>query len=186
MPAALRSAHIFGQVFLLDAEQVDALAAGDLDRRHLVLLGASAMARSSAGVGQAAPHARHDRVGAVLLDVGVGALVDEARLRIVLRLVRPGRDQVVVERRAALVAAVRGFPFQSLEDRFLGWSGAGRGSPRAPPCANARCSRTPACCLGSGRPVGAADGRGEDLLDQAGAGAAGGRRLGVLLAPRPA
>ena len=38
----------------------------------------SAMARSSLRRGQPAPHARHDRIGAVLLDVGVHALVDEA------------------------------------------------------------------------------------------------------------
>ena len=50
----------------------------------------SAMARSSFGVGDAAPHARHDRIGAVLLDVGVDALVDEARL-VVVRDIRPAR-----------------------------------------------------------------------------------------------
>ena len=44
----------------------------------------SAMRRSSSARGLAAPHARDHRVGAVLLDVGVAALVDEARLRIVL------------------------------------------------------------------------------------------------------
>ena len=68
----------------------------------------SAMARNSAGAGHAAPHARHHRIGAVLLDVGVDALVDEARLAVVLDI-RPARrtEQVVVERRAALGAAVR-------------------------------------------------------------------------------
>ena len=35
------------------------------------------------GGGLAAPHARDHRVGAVLLDVGVAALVDEAALRVV-------------------------------------------------------------------------------------------------------
>jgi hypothetical protein len=46
-----------GQVFLPDAEQVDARAAGHLHRRHLVLLGDVGDARSSAGVVRP-PHMR--------------------------------------------------------------------------------------------------------------------------------
>jgi hypothetical protein len=74
------------QVFLADAEQVDALAAGHLDRRHLVLLGDVGDAPQLGRGGQPTPHPRHDRVGSVLLDVGVRTFVDQARARIVLGL----------------------------------------------------------------------------------------------------
>jgi hypothetical protein len=52
-----RSLPHAGQVFLLDAQQVDALTAGDLDGRHIVLLGHVGDARSSAGV-VTPPHMR--------------------------------------------------------------------------------------------------------------------------------
>src|SRR5574343_389350 len=168
------------QVFLLDAKQVDALAAGDLDGRHVVFFGRIGDGAQFGRRRQAAPHARHDRVGAVLLDVGVGAFVDEARLRIVLGLVRETGDQVVVEGRAALVAAVRGLPFHELEDGFL--AGQMLSNDHFADLFM-RMVGTAADRLGieRGRGVGAADGRGQDLLDQAGAGAAGRSRLGVLL-----
>ena len=86
----------------------------------LYLSATSAMARSSRGRGHAAPHARHDRVGAVLLDVGVDALVDEARLRIVLIFAGPGAQQVIVERRPAFLAAVRRLPAERLAHRGHG------------------------------------------------------------------
>ena len=104
-----------GQVFLLHAQQVDALAAGDLDRGDLVLVDRIGDAAELVGRGLAAPHARDHAVGAVLLDVGVAALVDEAALRVVLRLFGPGADQVVVDGRAAAGAAVGGLPFHELE-----------------------------------------------------------------------
>jgi hypothetical protein len=37
------------------------------------------------------------------LNIGVGALVDEAALRIVLGFFRPGGDQVIIQRRAAFI-----------------------------------------------------------------------------------
>ena len=77
----------------------------------------SAIARKLRRAGDAAPHARHDREGAVLLDVGVGALVDEARLVVVGIFVGPVADQVVVECRPALGAAARGLPLELLHDR---------------------------------------------------------------------
>src|SRR5206468_2411917 len=89
------------QVFLLHAQQVDALAAGDLDGRDLVLVHRVGDAAQLVGRGLAAPHARNDGVGAVLLDVGMAALVDVARLRIVQRFLGPGADEVVVDRRTA-------------------------------------------------------------------------------------
>ncbi len=98
------------ELLLLDAEHVDALAAGDLDRRHAVFFGGVGDRPQLARVGQAAPHPRHDRKSAVLLDVGVRPLVDEARLRVVAVGVGPGTEQEVIQRRPAFLAAVGGFP----------------------------------------------------------------------------
>src|SRR5690606_40076907 len=86
-----------GEVFPAHAGQVDALAARDLDGRYPVLLDHVGNAAQLARARLAAPDAGHHGVGAVLLDVGVVALVDEAGTRIVLRLARPGAGQVVVE-----------------------------------------------------------------------------------------
>ena len=66
---------------------------------------------------QAAPHARHTRIGAVLLDVGVHALVDEARVGIVAIFARPGAEQIIIQRRAAFVAAVRLLPAECVAHR---------------------------------------------------------------------
>src|SRR5438132_11297330 len=97
---------------LLHAEEIDSLTNGNLDRRYGVLVDNIGDSPPFARVGFAAPQSRHDRECTVLLYVGVRSLVDEARLRIVLCLVRPGRDQVVVERGAAGRAAVRRAPFE--------------------------------------------------------------------------
>src|SRR6185312_3990252 len=101
-----------GQVVLADAEQVDALAAGDLDGGDVELLHHVGDGAQFGGGGDPAPHARHDGVGAVLLDVGVDPLVDEAALLVVAVFARPGAGQVVVQRRAAGGAAVGGAPLQ--------------------------------------------------------------------------
>ncbi len=92
---------------------------------------------------------------------------------------RPGRDQVVVERRAAGGAAVRGLPFHELH-RLRN----GEQVPFADGLAHLAVRVIGAAAhrlvLRFGGRVGATDGRGEDLLDQAGAGAAGRGCLGVL------
>ncbi len=100
----------------------------------LVLVDRIGNAAQLAGRGLAAPHARDDAVGAILLDVGVAALVDGAALRVVLGLLGPGADQVVVDGRAAGGAAVGRLPFHeggstssSGQQVVLG------GWPRAPP-----------------------------------------------------
>ena len=72
----------------------------------------SAMRRSSAALvtppSSAAPPNR-----CRLLNIGVGALVDEAALRIVPASSRPGGDQVIVQRRRQ-VAQPLGAPFQGM------------------------------------------------------------------------
>ena len=147
-----------------DAQQVDALAAGHLDGRDLEVVGDVGDGAQFVRRGQAAPHARHHRIGAVLLDVGVHALVDEARLVVVAVFARPGAEQVVVQRRAAGRAAVRRLPVQR---------------PASPPAStSARCrrsARTSSCvmvgaaahrlCVRRGRVV-RAQRRREQLLDQ--------------------
>ncbi len=78
-PGLVEVAPHGGQVFLLHAQQVDALAAGHLDGRDVELLRHGGDGVQFGRRGHAAPHARHHAVGAVLLDIGVHALVDEAR-----------------------------------------------------------------------------------------------------------
>src|SRR5262249_14677180 len=64
------------QILLLHAEQVDALPAGDLHGRDIELVGDIGDRAQLVRRGHAAPHPRHHGVCAVLLDVGVDALVD--------------------------------------------------------------------------------------------------------------
>jgi hypothetical protein len=66
------------QVFFLYAEQVDALAARDLDGRHGVLFGDVGDRAQLLRRRHAAPDARHYGISTVALDVAVRALVDEA------------------------------------------------------------------------------------------------------------
>ena len=170
----------FRQVIFLDAQQVDALATGDLDHRHLVLVGNIRNAAQLGSIGHAAEHAGHHRVGAVFLDIGVGALVDEARLRVVLRFARPGGDEVVVQRRAAGGAAVGRAPVQVAHhirnaDQVLLDNGFAHLPMRQ---ITAPADGFFALGLYVRR---TADGVHQDLFDQPGAGAAGAGRLGVLL-----
>lgn len=168
------------QVVLLHPQQVDALATGDLDHRHLVLVGDVGDAPQLGGVGHAAPHPRYHRVGAVLLDVGVGAFVDQARLRIVLGFSRPGRDQVVVQGRAAGGTAVRGLPVHEAHGGVeTGQPVFANGLADLPVVeVAAAADGLLALRLDVG---GAADGADQDLFHQSRAGAAGAGGLGVFL-----
>ncbi len=94
------------QVFLFHAQQVDALAAGHFHHGDVVFVHGIGDAAQLGGRGLAAPHARNHGVGAVFLDVGVAALVDETALRVILGLVRPGGNEVVVHRGAAARTAI--------------------------------------------------------------------------------
>src|SRR5690606_20034246 len=69
-----------GQVFFFYAQQIYALAAGDFDHGDLVLVGYISNAAQLRGVGDAAPHARNDGIGAILLNVGMHALVHQPGL----------------------------------------------------------------------------------------------------------
>ena len=166
------------QVFLLDAQQVDALSAGDLDRRNLVLVDRVGDAAQLARIGFAAPHTRDHAVGAILLNVGMAALVDVAALRVVLALLGPGAGDVVVHRWAAAGAAVGRAPLQKTVHIGNGQQlvGADRIAHRLVPQIGAAAHRLE---LGRGRVV-AAGGEHQDLLDQPGARAAAGAGLGVL------
>ena len=103
------------QVVLLDAQQIDALAAGELHHRHVVFDGHLRDAHQLVRRGHAAVDARHDRERAVLLDVGVHAIVDEARVALVVVLVGPQRFQQ--RRQADLAAGIFAAARQFLEDR---------------------------------------------------------------------
>src|SRR6185369_17212690 len=167
-----------GEVFLLHAQQVDALAARDLDGRHLVFVHHVGDTAQLTGGRFAAPHARDDRVRAVFLNVRVAALVDVAALRIVLRLLWPSGDQVIVDGRAARGAAVGRAPFHEAErlrdaqqfvrpDRVAHFLVAVVGAAAQ------------GFLFGRGRVVAARGGH-QDLLHQARARSAGRAGLGVL------
>ena len=166
------------QVFLLHAQQVDALAARDLDGGNFVFVHHIGDAAQLIGRGLAAPHAGHHGIGAVLLDVGVAALVDGAALRVVLRLLGPGADAVVVDGRAAAGAAVGGLPVHETEYRARGQQ-----LVRADGVAHGLVAVVGAAAqglgFGRGRVV-APGGEHQNLFDQAGARAAAGAGLGVL------
>jgi hypothetical protein len=81
------------ELLLCDAEQVDALAAGDLHHRHLVLVGHVRDASQLGRGGDATVDPRDDAEGAVFLDVRVDAVVDEAGVALVLVVIRPERLQ---------------------------------------------------------------------------------------------
>ena len=163
-----------GEVFALDAQKVDPLAAGDVDGGDVVFLGRIGNRAQLVRGGHPAPHPRHDAEGAVLLDVRVLAFVDEAALRVVLIFKGPVGEQVEVERRTADMAAAGGLPAEFLvngghgleflaldqaADLFVGEVGAAA-HPR----------------LFAFELIAQRDG--QDLFDEAGAGPAGGAGLG--------
>src|SRR5262249_10124680 len=79
------------EVFLFDAEQINALTAGDLDHWHVVFVGHIGDAAQLLGRRHAAVHARHYAKGAVFLNVGVNTVIDEARIALVFVLLGPDR-----------------------------------------------------------------------------------------------
>ena len=90
----------------MHAEQIDALAAGDLHHRHVVFFGDVGDAPQFGGRGHAAAHARDDGERAVLLDVGVDAIVDEARRAVFLVIAAPEHVEHVAQRGLADLAAL--------------------------------------------------------------------------------
>ncbi len=107
----------------------------------------------------------------------MGPLVDEAGLGVIVVLARPGGQQIVVERRAAAGAAVRRLPVEGVEDRAhrLQRLVADRLSDFVVAVLGAAAQRLLARRGG----IALAHGGGQQGLHQAGAGAAGGRGLGV-------
>ena len=77
------------QIRFLHAQQIDALAAGDLHHRHVVLLGDVGDLPKLRRRRHAAANARDDRERAVLLDIGVYAVVDEASRAVLVVLAAP-------------------------------------------------------------------------------------------------
>ena len=104
------------------------------------------------------------------------ALVDEARLVVVGIFARPGGDEIVVQRRAALVAAARARPFELLHDLRNGLQALGLDEP---PHVVVGERGAAADRLHGRRIVGVAEGQRHELLDEMGAGAARGGGLGV-------
>ena len=165
-----------GEVFFFYPQHVDALTAGDFHRRNVEFLHHIGDGAQFLGAGHAAPHARHDGIGAVLLDVGVHAFVDEARLAVVHILTGPGGQQIIVQGRPALGAAGGGFPFQRLHQQRDGFQFLGYHQP-----AHVVVAQTGAAAHGlhGGGIISVAQGQRQELLNEAGAAAAARRRLGV-------
>ena len=165
-----------GKILFLHAQHVDALAASHLDSRYGELVDNIGNRPQFAGRCHAAPHARDDGVGAILLDVRVNALVDESRLVIVLIVARIIAHEVVVERRSAFGAAARGFPFEFLHD-----GGNCAQVLRLDQAAHVVMAKVRALAhrLHGGRIVGIAQADLEQLFHQPGARAAGSGSLGM-------
>ena len=87
------SFHTSGRSFLPDAKQVDPLAAGELHHRHVVLHGDLRDPHQFVRAGHTAVDSRHDGERAVLLDVGVDAVIDETRVSLVFVFAGPERFQ---------------------------------------------------------------------------------------------
>ncbi len=81
------------EIIFLDSEQIDPLAAGQLDHRHLILLGHVRNSTQLGGTGDAACHLRHDGKRTIFLDIGVNAFIDETRVRLFHILASPDRAE---------------------------------------------------------------------------------------------
>src|SRR3546814_7724209 len=103
-------------ILLLDPEDVESLAAGDLDHRRVIFFDDIGDRAQFGGIGEPAPHARDDRVSAVLLDVGVQALVDEAALLVIDIVAGQRAEKIIIERRAARRTTVGGSPVPRSEE----------------------------------------------------------------------
>ena len=77
------------QVIFLNAQQIDPLAAGQLHHRHVVFVRHVRNAPQLVGSRDAAGHLRNDRERSVLLNIGVNAFIDEARIAFIHIFVRP-------------------------------------------------------------------------------------------------
>src|SRR5204863_981420 len=82
-----------GKLLLSHSHQIDALAARDLHHRHAVLLRHVGDAAQLLRRRDATEDARDHAVRAVLLHVGVYAIVDEPRVALVVVLLPPDRAQ---------------------------------------------------------------------------------------------
>src|SRR5215470_16189206 len=81
------------QLFLSDSHQIDALAPGDFDHRHIVLLGNVSDCSQFLRRGDTPVNARDDAEGAVLLKVGVDSVIDEPGVPLVHIILTPDRAQ---------------------------------------------------------------------------------------------
>ena len=104
------------EVFFLHAQHVDALPACIFHRRNIELVHNVCNRSQLTCCGHAAPSARYDRISPVFLNIGVDALIDEARLIIVDILAWPCCQKIEIERWSTLGAPTRCFPAQLLHD----------------------------------------------------------------------
>ena len=94
------------QVRFLDAEEIDALTSGNFHHRHVVFFGDVRDAAQLFRRGDTAPHARNHRKCSIFLNVGVHAVVDEARRSVFVVIAAPQHVHHVAQRGLADFAAV--------------------------------------------------------------------------------
>src|SRR5438445_3058383 len=95
----------FGQVGFFHAEEIYALTAGDFNHRHFVFFGDVCDTAELLGGGDAATHARDNGERAVLLNVGVHAVIDIARGSVFVVVATPDDIHHVTQRWLADFAA---------------------------------------------------------------------------------
>src|SRR3546814_3517057 len=78
------SSDLGRKVFLPDAEQIKALPASDLHHARAIFVRCIGNGPQFIGRRDPAPHAWHDRISAVLLDIPVHPFIDETAARVLL------------------------------------------------------------------------------------------------------
>src|SRR5262249_8119137 len=89
------------QVFFFDSQQIDALASGDFHHRDLVFFGDIGDLAQLRRRSDASAHARHHAERAIVLNIGVHAVVDEPRRTVFYVVAAPHHVDHVAQCRLA-------------------------------------------------------------------------------------
>ena len=96
----------FRQIGFLDAQQIDALAAGNFHHRHVIFVRNIGDAAQLLRRRHSAPHARNHGKSSVLLNIRVYAVVNESRRPILVVSAAPQHVHHVTQRRLTDLAAM--------------------------------------------------------------------------------
>ena len=100
-PRRIQISPDVGELLFRNAQHVDTLPAGNLHSRNSVFINNICNRAKFSCSCDAAPHPWDNRESSILLNIGVRALVDETRLRIVPIFRRPSAQKIKIERRPA-------------------------------------------------------------------------------------